>query len=152
LLAALLLSVVSSAAVAPQTASAQAAAPKPAPRAVAPTGGVTDDVRCLLSMYALAQNKDRQQAAQSGAYFFLGRINARAPGLDLASAIKAQAPTLAPAQIQDELKRCGPMVSASAQSFQSALNSLRPPAPPAAAPAAPGAAAAPPPTTITPPK
>jgi hypothetical protein len=142
LLAALLLA----AAVSP---AAAATAVKRAPSAAPAGGGVEADVRCLMTMIAFGQDKTRQQAGQVGVYFFSGRISARAPGYDLASGMKAQAPTLGPAELQAELKRCGPMVAASSQSLQAALTSLRPAgAPPPASP--PAAAAAPPPAPATP--
>jgi hypothetical protein len=113
------------------------AAPTPAPKAAAPAAAVTGpraDLRCLMTMIALGQDKARAQAGQSGAYFFLGRLNARAPGFDLATAMKAEAPLLGPPELQVELKRCAPMVAASSQSLQAAINSLRPPGAPAPAP------------------
>ena len=115
---------------------AAAATGKPAPVAAA-GGGVASDVRCLMTMIAFGQDKTRQQAGQVGVYFFSGRISARAPGFDLASAMKTEAPKLGQAQLQAELKRCGPMVAASSQSLQAALASLRPPGAPPASPAAP---------------
>ena len=111
------------------------AAPARKPAAAGAVSPVTADVRCLMTMIAFGQDKSRAQAGQIGAYFFSGRISARAPGFDLASAMKAQAPTLGPAQLQAELKRCGPMVAAASHSLQGAINSLRPPgSTPAAAP------------------
>jgi len=141
-------------------APAAAAPTRARPAAAAPAAGlspVTSDVRCLLTMVALANvNKANAQAAEFGVYFFGGRLSVRSPGLDLTAAVKAQAPTLGPPQLQAELKRCGPLVSAAGQGFESAINSLRPPgapapAAPAAKPAAPPAAAsAAPPVTQTP--
>jgi hypothetical protein len=152
LLAALLLA----AAVAP-AAAAPAAKARPA---VAPAVGaqnpVTSDVRCLLAMLAYANlSKENPQAAQFGVYFFVGRINARAPGLDLTSAVKAQAPTMGAEQLQAALKRCGPIVNTAGQGFQAAVNSLRPPgapAPAASAAARPAPTPTPVPSATTPPK
>src|ERR1700744_3560268 len=81
----------------------------PAPAGAVKTGSptVTDDVRCLMTMTALASNKDRQQAAQIGAYFYMGRITARSPTLNLGAAMKTQAPTLGTQQLPVELRRCG---------------------------------------------
>jgi hypothetical protein len=124
------------AAAAPASAATALKAPAAAPVSKADTG-VTGDVRCLLVMTALASNKERQQAGQVGVYFFAGRISARAPGYDLTSAVKAQAPTLGPQQLQAELQRCGPIVAAASQGAQAAIASLRPPGAPAPAPAAP---------------
>jgi hypothetical protein len=128
LLAALLV-----AALAPATAAP--AATTLGAKAAPADAGVTGDVRCLLTMVALSNlNKDHPQAAQFGIPFFIGRIKARAPGLDLAAAVKAQAPTMGGPQLQAELLRCGPLVSAAGQSFQAAINSLRPAGAPAGAP------------------
>ena len=118
------------------TLAAKAPAAKPAGAAV--DTGVIGDVRCLLTMTALANNKERQQAAQAGVFFFAGRISTH-PGFDLTAAVKAQAPTMGPPQLQAELQRCGPMVATAAQNTQAAINSLRPPGAPA--PAAPAPAA-----------
>jgi hypothetical protein len=131
---------------------------KPAPSA-AQGEGVMSDVRCLMTMVAFGRDKTRQQAGQLGVYYFAGRISARAPGLDLASAIKAEAPKLGLPELQAELKRCGPMVSSSSQAVQAALNRLRPPGAPPPAPAGsaapapvPGPAPAPAPETPIAPK
>ena len=124
-------------------AAASPALAAPAPSAKADT--VTSDVRCMLTMIAVSNlNKDRLGAAQFGSHFFLGRIYAREPGIDLAAAVKAQVPTLGPQQLQAELQRCGPVVTAAGKNFQTAMSGLAPPpGAPAAAPAAPPAAAPP---------
>ncbi|HEX3888504.1 MAG TPA: hypothetical protein VHW05_13485 [Phenylobacterium sp.] len=132
--------------------STGALAAKPAARAAAPVKAgsptVTDDVRCLLTMVAFSNiNKDHAQAAQAAVFFFAGRISARAPTLDLAAAVKAQAPTLGPQQLQGELQRCGPMVDGASHRFMAAVNGLRPQgagAPAAALAPAPGPLAPPP--------
>ena len=85
-----------------------------------------------MTMFALSQDKARPQAAQSGQigiFFFAGRISARAPGLDLASAMKAEAPTLGrSAALQAEPQRCGPMMQAAqtGSSLQAGFASPRP--------------------------
>jgi hypothetical protein len=146
LLAATLAAAASPALAAPPPAAAPAAGHAPAKAA----DSVTSDVRCLLTMVAFSNvNKDHPQAAQFGIHFFIGRISARAPTLDLAAAVKAQAPTLGPTQLQGELQRCGPIVSAAGQNFDAAMTSLRPPGAPPAGPAAPPAAA---PAPTPPPK
>ena len=133
----------------PLLAALLVAAASPSFAAPAPAAAVnpnTADVRCLLTMTAVASNKERQQAGQVGVYFFAGRLSARSPGFDLAAAVKAEAPTLGPQQLQAELQRCGPLVAAAAQKTQTAINSLRPPGAPAPAPAG-----SPPPAASTPP-
>jgi hypothetical protein len=112
------------------------------------TTGVTGDVRCLLTMGALASNKANQQAATLGVYFFEGRITARAPSLDLTAALKTEVARMGPAELQSEAQRCGALVRHAAQSLQAAQASMSGPvSPPGAAPAAP---AAPAPATPTP--
>jgi hypothetical protein len=65
LLAALLAVAVSPALAAPAAPAVKPAAGKPAGAAPAAIG-TSADVRCLLSMVALGNDKDRQQAAQLG--------------------------------------------------------------------------------------
>ena len=119
------------------------------PKAAAPAAasGVTGDVRCLLTMVALGQSKERQQAAQLGVYYFTGRISARAPGLDLKSAMHVEAGRLDGKALEAESRRCGPMITGSIQTVQAGLNSLRPAGPPPPA----GPAPAPAPTPLGPP-
>jgi len=99
-------------------------------------------------MVALRGQKDQQVANQGqlGVFYYAGRLSVRGANFDLASAIKTQAASLSPPQLQAELQRCGPMIQTSMQGIQSALMALRPPgSPPAGAPpaAAPPAATAP---------
>ncbi|MFI4965384.1 MAG: hypothetical protein ACHP9T_08470 [Caulobacterales bacterium] len=138
LLAALLLAAAASSA-------AAAVAPKHAPAPT--TGGVESDLRCLLTMAVIGQDKTKQPAAQMGAAFFTGRISARAPGIDLPSAVKAEEAKLAPKDLPAEAQRCGPMVQNAMRSLQASFSppaGAQRPAGPAAAPA-PGAAPVPPP-------
>jgi hypothetical protein len=123
---------------------------KPAP---APATGVSADVRCLLTMYALGQDKQRQQAAVIGAYFFIGRINARAPGIDLPAAVKAEAAKLQGKSLNEEAKRCGPMVEGGMRALQASFGGPRGAPPSAPNPGAPslGAPAAQPSASGLPP-
>lgn len=118
------------------TAPARAASPPPA---AAPA--LVADVRCLLTMAAFGGAKERQQAAQVGVYFFVGRISARAPGLDLGAALRAEAPKLGPQELQVELRRCGTIVESQSTALQTAMSTLG--GKRAAAPAAPATAPAP---------
>ena len=133
--------ILAAAAVLPAVALAQQvkpAAPKPAapaaPAAKLSANPTDADVRCVMAMIAMAAaNKDRQVQGQVGAYYYLGRLRLRAPNLDLAAAIKGQAPGMGGENLQAELTRCAADVQGTAQSLQTALNALRPPAPPPAA-------------------
>jgi hypothetical protein len=115
---------------------------------------VTGDVRCLLTMGALASNQANQQAATLGVYFFEGRITARAPTLDLTSALKTEVARMGPADLQSEAQRCGSLMRQAAQSLQAAQASFSGPVstpgaappgatPPAARPATPAPAPTP---------
>ncbi|MDB5496635.1 MAG: hypothetical protein JWP28_666 [Phenylobacterium sp.] len=115
------------------------------------TTGVTGDVRCLLTMGALASNKANQQAATLGVYFFEGRITARAPTLDLTAALKTEVARMGPADLQSEAQRCGSLVRQAAQALQAAQASFSGPvSTPGAAPATPAPTPAPVPKTPTP--
>jgi hypothetical protein len=142
----LLAALLAAAAASPAAAAATTArvAPKAGP---APTA-VESDVRCLLTMAVIGQDKTKQQAAQVGAYFFTGRISARAPGLDLPAAIKAEESKLSPKDLPAEAQRCGPMVQNAMKALQ---QSFAPPAG-AAPPAAGAPAPAPPPGPAPAPK
>lgn len=105
------------------------------PKAPAKGGAAAGDVRCLLTMVALGQQKDRQQAAQLGVYFFAGRLSARSANLDLGEAMRAEAGHLDAKTLEAESRRCGPMITGSVQNVQNGLNALKPPG--AATPAAP---------------
>ena len=120
-------------------------------RAAVPLAGAASplvaDVRCLLTMAAFGGAKERQQAAQVGVYFFVGRISARAPGLDLGAALRAEAPKLGPQELQVELRRCGTIVESQSTALQTAMSSLggkRAPGPATGAASAPPSAPTPP--------
>jgi hypothetical protein len=105
------------------------------------TTGVTGDVRCLLTMGALASNKANAQAATLGVYFFEGRITARAPTIDLTAALKTEAARMTQADLQSEARRCGSLIQQAMQSLQTAqANFQAPVTTPGAAPAAAGGA------------
>lgn len=108
----------------PATAASEA---KTSPvRGISGTAGVSGDIRCLLTMAALGQDKQRQQAALIGAYFFIGRISARAPGIDLPAAVKAEAAKLKGQSLNAEAQRCGPMVEGGMRALQASFGGPRP--------------------------
>jgi len=110
------------------------------------TTGVTGDVRCLLTMGALASNKANAQAATLGVYFFEGRITARAPNLDLTAALKTEAARMTQTDLQSEARRCGSLIQQAMQSLQTAQANFQSPVTvPGAGPAGAGAASSAPP-------
>jgi hypothetical protein len=148
----LLAALLAAAAVAPAAGAPapvkHAQAPAAAPSAAGPpTSPVDADLRCLLTMAVLGQDKTKQQAAVIGAYFFMGRLSARAPGLDIPGAVKALEARLAPKDLPAEAQRCGPLVQGAMGALQKSFSPPASAAPPAGATAAPAPAApaAPPP-------
>lgn len=115
--------------------------------------GVTGDVRCMLTMAALSNNKANQPQAGLGMFYFAGRIKSQAPAFNFATELKPVAVKMTPADFEAELKRCGPMVVNVMQGLQAAQASFGPPQPAAgAAGAATPAPKAPAPQTTPPAK
>jgi hypothetical protein len=95
-----------------------AATPALAQKAAAPVTPTTSDIRCMLAMGAIASNPESRQAATLGAFYFEGRINARAPTLNLPVAMKAEVARLDQATMQNEAKRCTALVNQASQTMQ----------------------------------
>ncbi len=75
-----------------------------------------EDVRCLLAsnLFAKAEKEPgKRQVALLSAYFYLGRVDARLSGQQLAVALKAEASTMTP-------ESAGPTMTACAKKVQSA--------------------------------
>ena len=106
------------------------------------SAGVTSDVRCMLTMAAVANNKANQPQAGLGMFFFAGRIKAQNPAFNFATDLKPVATKMTPTDFEAELKRCGPMVVSVMQGLQAAQASFGPP-PQAAGATAPPKAPAP---------
>jgi hypothetical protein len=115
-------------------AAAATTAVHPAAHTAGKSEGVSSDVRCLLSMALLSQDKQRQQPAMIGSYFFAGRISARAPGIDLPAAVKAEEAKFTAKDLQPELTRCGAMIQAAAGSLRASFAGPATGAPPPGAP------------------
>ena len=78
--------------------------------------GVDEDVRCLLASNLFTKaEKDpaKRQVATMAAYFYLGRVDARMSGQQLAAALKAQRTAL-------NAETAGPIMTACAKKLQSA--------------------------------
>jgi hypothetical protein len=102
-----------------------------------PASALTGDVRCMLAMGAIATNPSSRQAATLGVYYFEGRISARAPGLDLPAAMKAEVVKLNQVEMQNEAKRCSALVNQAAQTLQTVQAAFSKPVTVPAAPATP---------------
>jgi hypothetical protein len=105
--------------------------------------GLAGDVRCMLTMAALSNNKANQPQAGLGIFYFAGRIKAQNPAFNFGTDLKPVAAKMTQDDFKNELTRCGPMVVSVVQGLQAAQASFGPP--PAAAGATPPPAAAVPP-------
>jgi hypothetical protein len=67
------------------------------------------DTRCLVAALALTQSTDPQvkAAAPAAALYFVGRLDGRAPDLDLEAAVIKQVNGMSPDDLRGELHRCG---------------------------------------------
>ncbi|MFI4950124.1 MAG: hypothetical protein ACHP7A_03700 [Caulobacterales bacterium] len=97
----------------------------------------TPDVRCLLTMGAIASTPANRGPGTVGVYYFLGRINVRAPGLDVTSALKAERAKLPPSALPAEAKRCEALMQEASETLRTAQAALSSPPPAAAAASAP---------------
>ena len=70
------------------------------------------DVRCFVAMAAAAGSGDKTVSLGGaiGGQYFLGRIDGRSPGLDLASAIEAEASSLTDADLKALMTSCGQLM------------------------------------------
>jgi hypothetical protein len=100
--------------------------------------GPVADIRCMLTMAQLSNNKANQPQAGFGLFYFAGRIRAQSPNFNFGTDLKPVAVKMTAADFEAETKRCGPMVVSVFQGLQAAQASMAPPAaaaPPAAGPA-----------------
>ena len=67
------------------------------------------DVRCVVAMAALAKMPAYKDGAAAGLFYYLGRLDARDPSLDLAQAMRRE--RMAPVDITQEGRRCGAAVA-----------------------------------------
>ena len=83
--------------------------------------GADGDVRCLLASNLFTKaEKDpaKRQVAVLASYFYLGRVDGRLSGTQLAAALKAQAPAITP-------QAAGPIMTACAKRVQSAGTAMQ---------------------------
>ena len=70
---------------------------------------ITDDVHCLLIF--MQMSNVQAQAAQTGgligSFYYMGKLDGRAKGLDLENLILAEIPKMTEAGFQADAKRCG---------------------------------------------
>jgi hypothetical protein len=69
----------------------------------------TDDVRCLVVSLAMAGvgGKNVQAAGMMATLYYLGRLDGRAPGLDLENRVIDEVVAMRPADVKATAMRCG---------------------------------------------
>ena len=100
------------------------------------------DIKCMVVGGALNQSQDPKARTVSTLmiFYFLGRIDARDPNLDLASALKTRMQSLKPADLQVEARRCSDQMNTRSQALQAVsakLNGVTSGAPAGASPTTP---------------
>jgi hypothetical protein len=86
---------------------------------------VTSDVRCMLTLSAVASDPNQRQAAVMGIYYFAGRIKAQNPGYNFGPGLKAEGERMTVADFQKELKPCGDQMKATAAALEAAQTVLK---------------------------
>jgi hypothetical protein len=65
------------------------------------------DVRCVVAFTALVNNPTYRDAAASGIFYYVGRLEGRDPTLDLAKALRQVRGAMQTSQYGSEAQRCG---------------------------------------------
>lgn len=91
------------------------------------------DAQCLVALGQLGGVEDAkaQAATISAVHYYLGRIDGRAPGADLAKLLKDAAGAMKPDEVRATLDRCGAEMKRREQALQRAGQSLAAGQPPA---------------------
>ena len=65
------------------------------------------DLRCVVALSALVNNPTYREAAASGIFYFVGRLEGRDPTLDLAKGLKQVRSAMQVSQYGGEAQHCG---------------------------------------------
>lgn len=76
------------------------------------------DLRCALTMTVIMRDEQYRQSAGYGLYYFVGRLEARDPSLDLTSALRREAGQMQSSQWNGEIQRCAAEVQAKTKSLE----------------------------------
>jgi hypothetical protein len=84
-----------------------------------------NDVRCVIGMSAMSRNEQYKSWGTLGVFFYSGRIEGRAPGFDLAEAIKREVRQIPAAGYNDIIQGCSALLGDKSRAFEA----MKPPAP-----------------------
>ena len=110
------------------TAAALASALFLASAAAAQDVETSNDLRCVAVFSVAASEEadpDATMAAGAGVFYFLGRIEGRAPGSDIESGLRLEVGKLNVPKFVSELKRCAAVLKSKAEELQAIGNSLQ---------------------------
>ena len=82
--------------------------------ASAADAGATDDLRCMAVGLALAgnANPDVKNAGTLASMYYLGRLDAHTPSVDLEAGLKQELGRMSPDDLKSEAVRCGQQLQA----------------------------------------
>lgn len=93
----------------------------------APAAANRTDLQCMLVASALGKNKEPEARGLSNimVFYYLGRLDARTPGVDLGPALRAEVQKTPPQELQIQAQKCVETMKARAGALQ-ALGGPRP--------------------------
>ena len=92
----------------------------------AQTVGDKADARCVLVLAVAAQDPKNKEAANTGSFFYLGRLNAHGLSAKLGATLIAESKTItSPDQVKAELARCGNELNARGGEMRAAMGQLQ---------------------------
>jgi hypothetical protein len=110
----------------PAIAAAAAMLAVPAAAAAQDDAAKSNDVRCVAAFSVLLQtNPALKDAASVGIFYYVGRLDAQDPKLDLAAAIRHQAERMAPSDYATEAQRCGAVLKQRNEALKSVGETLK---------------------------
>ena len=85
------------------------------------------DLRCVLAFTVLMNNPTYHDAAASGIFYYVGRLEGRDPAFDLGKGLKQIRSVMQASQYADEAKRCGAELKAKNQALMAMNGPAAPP-------------------------
>lgn len=85
---------------------------------------ISSDARCIAAFGALIQMPAYKDAAGAGLLYFLGRLDARDPKLDLVAAVRHETERMDQAEYMVEAQRCGAILKQRNEALKAAGQAL----------------------------
>lgn len=94
------------------------------PAAAAQDEAISSDARCIAAFGALIQIPAYKDAAGAGLLYFLGRLDARDPKLDLVAAVRHETERMDRTEYMTEAQRCGALLKQRGEALKAAGQAL----------------------------